>query len=156
MCRRAGFLDTLRRRFYHRDTRKIACKVFRMLTLEARIMLFTRTDFRRTIWGGILILALLVLPLARAEEQKILTSGAQPVQILEAFEAVVAEPEQFGMPKDNLDEWMLRWAALDPMKDVTAKLQQALGEGYLTRKSNPEFIKHEIERLSVNERARAG
>jgi hypothetical protein len=196
-------------------------------------MLFTRSDSRRTIWGGILILALLVLPLsgitaradepvggappapspapapapeatpapaaatpapppttpppeataapapapakdlktsvrdfwhygkvarydlANAEGQKILASGAQPVQILEAFEAVVAEPEQFGMPKDNLDEWMLRWAALDAMKDVTAKLQAMLNEGYLTRKSNPDFIKHEIERLSVNERARA-
>jgi hypothetical protein len=50
---------------------------------------------------------------------------------------------------------MLRWAALDAMKDVTAKLQAMLNEGYLTRKSNPDFIKHEIERLSVNERARA-
>src|SRR5437762_557527 len=66
MCRRSGFLDTHNRRFYHRDTRKIACKVFRMLTLEASTMLFTRTDSRRSIWGGILILAMLVLPLSGA------------------------------------------------------------------------------------------
>jgi hypothetical protein len=79
MCGKSGFLDTLRRRFYHRHTRKIACKVFRMLTLEASTMLFTRSDSRRTIWGGILILALLVLPLsgitARADEP---VGGAPP------------------------------------------------------------------------------
>src|SRR3954469_12022596 len=78
MCRRAGFLDTPCPRFYHRDTRKIACKVCRMLTLEASTMLF-RTDSRRMFWGGILILATLVLPLssitARADEP---VGGAPP------------------------------------------------------------------------------
>ena len=75
--------------------------------------------------------------------------------MLEAFEQTVAEPEQFGMPVDNLDEWMIRWAALDAMKDVTVKIQDVLNQGYLTRKSDPAFIQHEIERLSVNERGRA-
>jgi hypothetical protein len=93
--------------------------------------------------------------LASAEGQKILSSGAQPVEILQAFEQTVAEPEQFGMPADNLDEWMIRWGNIDQMKDVTAKLQDTLNQGYLTRKSDPAFITHELERLSVNERGRA-
>src|SRR4051794_19442167 len=72
MCRKGGFLDTPYARFYHRETRKIACKVFRMLTLEASTMLFTRSGYGHLIRRGILILAVLGLPLmgfiARADE----------------------------------------------------------------------------------------
>ncbi len=231
MSRKAGFLDTFASVFYHRAARNSACKVFRMLTLEAITMLSHHPDFPRaksvrtmilaaamSLSGMTLISAQADEPagavaapatpapaapataapaseapatpapapadataapaastdlkqsvadfwhygkvarydLANVEAQKILASGSQPVQVLEAFEAVVAEPEQFGMPKDNLDEWMLRWAALPDMKDSTAKLQAVLNEGYLTRKSDTTSIKQQIERLSVNERARAG
>jgi HEAT repeat protein len=93
--------------------------------------------------------------LAAASGQQILASGADPVQVLEAFEKVVQEPMQFGGQKDNMDEWMLRWAQLEPMKDVTTKLQAVINEGYLSRKSNADFIRMQIERLSINQRAKA-
>src|SRR4051794_35292850 len=66
MSRVPGFLDSLRARFYHRRTRKIAHKVFRMLTLEARTMFFTRACLSREIRRGILLLAALALPLMAA------------------------------------------------------------------------------------------
>jgi hypothetical protein len=92
--------------------------------------------------------------LANIEGQKILSSGAQPREVLEAFEKMLdSQTTALNRQKDNLDEWMLRWANLDAMKDITAKIQDVLNQGYLTRKSDPDFIKHEIERLSVNQRA---
>ena len=91
--------------------------------------------------------------LANIEGQKILNSGAQPREVLEAFDKMLDSQSTLNRQKDNLDEWMLRWANLDAMKDITLKIQDVLNQGYLTRKSDPDFIRHEIERLSINQRA---
>lgn len=87
--------------------------------------------------------------LAAAEGQKIVDSGADAAAILAAFEDVSSSR------KDNLDQWLLRWAGVEQMKPVISSLQGKLNEGYLARKSDPNFIKQNIERLGVNERGYA-
>ncbi|MGH7178420.1 MAG: HEAT repeat domain-containing protein [Tepidisphaeraceae bacterium] len=85
--------------------------------------------------------------LAVYEAQKILASGAEPLEVLKAFEAVTAER------KDNLDEWLLRWQAIEPMADVTGQIVKVLNHGRYARRSDPTYIKNNIERLVTNERA---
>ena len=92
--------------------------------------------------------------LANISGQKILAANAEPVKVVEAFEQMIAEQQAYTQQHDNLDEWMLRWSNLPQMHDITAKIQDVMNQGYLSRKSDPDFIKHQIERLSVNERAR--
>jgi hypothetical protein len=85
--------------------------------------------------------------LATAEGQKLLSSGAQPQEILEAFESVTSER------KDNLDAWMQRWLAVPQMQDVTNKLVDVQAQGYRARAGNPTFIEQHVQRLANGERA---
>ncbi len=85
--------------------------------------------------------------LAAAEGKKILDAKPDPETVLSTFEAVAAER------KDNLDQWLLRWQGVDPMKDVTTQIVQLVSEGYRARRSSPAFIKEQLDRLGVNERA---
>ena len=85
--------------------------------------------------------------LAVAEGNKILGAGAQPQDVLAAFELAATDR------KDNLDQWLLRWQNLDPMKDVTNKLVVVLNDGYNSRSGDPNAIKTNIDRLSHGERA---
>ncbi|WP_428939887.1 hypothetical protein [Fontivita pretiosa] len=84
--------------------------------------------------------------LAAAEGQKVLASTATPLELLQTFEAVAAER------KDNLDEWLLRWHGIEPMKDVTKQIIDKLAEGYRARRADPKFILEQISRLSSGER----
>jgi hypothetical protein len=85
--------------------------------------------------------------LAAAEGQKILESKDNPVAILETFEKVAASH------KDNMDQWLLRWQGVDPMRDVSVQIINVINEGYRTRRADPVFIESSIKRLSTNERA---
>lgn len=88
--------------------------------------------------------------LAVPEGQKILdmaASGTDPERILEAFEAIAAERQ------DNIDQWLIRWSAIDSMKDVTGKMIDVVAGGYRARRSSPKFINDQLSRLSINERA---
>lgn len=87
--------------------------------------------------------------LASAEAQKILDAPVEPVVVLTAFEQV-AESR-----RDNLDQWMIRFAGIEGLKDATARLQEKISAGHVARRSNPAAIREHIERLSVNERAYA-
>jgi hypothetical protein len=87
--------------------------------------------------------------LASAEAQKVVDAAVDPVVVLTAFEQV-AEAR-----KDNLDQWMIRFAGIEGLKDATAKLQEKISAGHIARRSDPAAIRQHIERLSVNERAYA-
>lgn len=87
--------------------------------------------------------------LATAEGQKIIDSAAEPTAILAAFEDVAATR------KDNLDQWLLRWSGVEAMRPITSQLMDKLNAGYLARRSDPKFIKENIEKLGVNERGYA-
>lgn len=90
--------------------------------------------------------------LANAEGQRILASGAEPVQVLEAFEKVVQQRERNAAA---LDRWMLRFQSIDETKEVASQIQKVLQEGSYARRSMPEYIRQNIERLSTNERGYA-
>jgi len=96
--------------------------------------------------------------LAADAGQKILDSGADAAAILMSFEAVTARHN------DTIDTWMLRWKSLplsdavdrpsvQAMRQVTAKLDDLIGQGYATRRSDPNFIRQTIYEMSTGERA---
>lgn len=85
--------------------------------------------------------------LASAAGAKIVGSGADPAEVLKAFETTASDR------KDNLDQWLLRFQSIDPMKDVTGQIVDLLNKGRYTRRGDPEVIKQNIERLATNERA---
>lgn len=85
--------------------------------------------------------------LATAEAEKILAANADPQSVLVALEQVSSERQ------DSLDEWLLRWQGVDQMRDVATKVNAVVADGYRARRSSPEFIKEQISRLFVNDRA---
>jgi hypothetical protein len=85
--------------------------------------------------------------LAVAEGQKLLDSGASSLQILEALEAAAADR------RDPLDDTLYKWLNVESMKDVTGKLITKVKEGQLSRHTDRAWIKKQIARLAVNERA---
>jgi hypothetical protein len=86
-------------------------------------------------------------PLAAEAGQKVLSAGAQPAEVLAAFEKVASERG------DNLYETLYRWLNVEPMRDTTQKLINTLKQGEQGRYSDPKWIAQQIERLAVNERA---
>lgn len=85
--------------------------------------------------------------LAVANAQQVLGSGADPADILAAFEQTSSQR------KDNLDQWLLRWQNVPAMQEVTTQLINTLEQGRRGRSANPVFIRQNIERLSGGERA---
>jgi HEAT repeat protein len=98
---------------------------------------------------------------------KILSGGADAPAILTAFEATAAKHN------DVLDKWVLRWralpqisddavkanpglaadkAAIDSMKDVTAKLIDKINQGYEARRSDPQYMHDTIVAMSKGAR----
>ncbi|HSV16526.1 MAG TPA: hypothetical protein VLI90_19845, partial [Tepidisphaeraceae bacterium] len=84
--------------------------------------------------------------IASAEGQHILSLNADPQQLLSTFESVAQAHH------DNLDQWLLRWQGVDPMKDVTTQLANALGKGHNARRNDPKYIEENIKTLATNER----
>ena len=96
--------------------------------------------------------------LAADAGKKILDCGADASAILTSFEMVAARHN------DMIDTWMLRWkslpvseagdrAAVQAMRQVTAKLDDVIAQGYAARRSDPNFIRQTIYEMSVGERA---
>ncbi len=96
--------------------------------------------------------------LAADAGQKILDSGSDTSAILMSFEAVA------GRHNDNIDTWMLRWksipvsdavdrAAAQSMRQVTAKLNDAINDGYAARRSDPNYILQTVIEMSNGSRA---
>jgi hypothetical protein len=96
--------------------------------------------------------------LAADAGQKILDSGADAGAILMSFEAVAARHN------DTIDIWMLRWKSLpisdavnriaaQSMRQVAAKLDDIIAQGYAARRSDPNFIRQTIYEMSTGERA---
>lgn len=90
--------------------------------------------------------------LANAKGQEIVSAGAEPVKVLEAFEKVVSEREK---EPGALDKWMLRFQSTPELTDTAAQVAKVIQEGHYARRSSPEYIKANIERLHTNERAYA-
>jgi hypothetical protein len=86
--------------------------------------------------------------LASAEGQKIVAAGADPEAVLSAFEQVAAEHQD----AQRMDDWLLRWQGIDAMRDVTSQVAKLVAEGYRARRSSPNFMHEQIERLNSGER----
>lgn len=84
--------------------------------------------------------------LASAKADEILSAGATPTQVLEAFEKVSADRG------DKLDEWLIRWQGVDDLKDKAAELAKVVNEGRFERRANPEHIIKQINRLAAGDR----
>lgn len=84
--------------------------------------------------------------LAAAEAKKIVESGADPEMVLRAFEQVSTARN------DNLDQWLLRWQGVEQMRETTVPVIKLVAEGYRARRSSPDFIRGQIERLNLGER----
>lgn len=84
--------------------------------------------------------------LAAIKADEILSSGASPSQILQAFEKVA------GDRGDKLDEWMIRWQGVDSIKDKATELAKRINEGRFERRSNPDHIIEQVKRLSGGDR----
>jgi hypothetical protein len=84
--------------------------------------------------------------LAVAAGQQILGAGADPAEVLKAFEEVAASR------KDTLEQWLLRWQGVPDMRDVTTQIINLLEQGRRGRAQDANFIEQYIGRLSAGER----
>lgn len=84
--------------------------------------------------------------IAAAEAQHILAQNTDPQQLLTLFEQTARSHH------DNLDQWLLRWQGVEPLRDVATQLGNALGKGHGARRSDPKFIEEHIKTLATNER----
>jgi hypothetical protein len=66
--------------------------------------------------------------------------------VLLAFEQTAADR------KDNLDEWILRFQQVDATRQTTEQIINVLNKGRYTRRSDPNFIMQNIERLTTSSR----
>ena len=85
--------------------------------------------------------------LASQAGEQALAAGAQPKEMLDAFEKVARARG------DNLFETLYRWINVPPMRDTTQKLINALKQGQAGVYQDPKWISGQIERLIVNQRA---
>lgn len=84
--------------------------------------------------------------LATAKADEILSAGATPAKVLEAFEQVAT------LRNDNLDQWMIRWQGVEALKEKAAALSKVINEGRFERRANPEHIIKQINRLAAGDR----
>ena len=97
-----------------------------------------------------------VMTWRRRLANKVLARTGQPLncKILDAFEYTALLEH-----KDELDDWMLRWEGVDTggMKGVVVKLVRtclkARAASHAAADKEPKWIKQNIEKLGLNERA---
>ena len=89
---------------------------------------------------------------AAQKGQAILDAGAEPQQVLKAFETVVLQRAATRGDLSDLDAELVRWQSVDDaqMTDVTGKIDELLNKGRYTVREDPGFITSQIERLGVN------
>ena len=85
--------------------------------------------------------------LAATSANALVASNPDPAAVLAAFEAVASERH------DNLDDWLLRFQNIEQTRQPTEQVIQLLNKGRYTRRSEPQWIRSQIDRLNVNERA---
>ena len=96
--------------------------------------------------------------LAADAGQKILDSGSDNSAILMSFEAVASRHN------DTIDTWMLRWKSIpvsdavdrpaaQSMRQVTAKLNDVINDGYAARRTDPNYILQTVIAMSEGSRA---
>lgn len=93
--------------------------------------------------------------LANAAAAKIAAANAEPLAVLKAFEDLVSDKNR-RLPQERrveLYERMLAWQRIPQLKDSSAQLLSVFNKAKQTRRADASFIKQNIERLSVNERA---
>ena len=84
--------------------------------------------------------------LAAASAQRVLNSGAKPAEIRDAFEEVARRR------RGDVDEMLLRWQQVDPLRDVTVQIIKVLNAGRSERVLDQAFIDQQIKRLATGER----
>src|SRR5207253_1641934 len=78
-------------------------------------------------------------------------SGANPADVLAAFEAAAAKrPGQAGTG-DDLTQYMVRFESIPELAESAKAIQKILVEGRYSRRSDANFITQNIERLIVNQ-----
>ncbi len=82
---------------------------------------------------------------ALAKGQAVLDAGEDPLTVLAAFEAIAKAGN------DDLDQWMLRFRNVPAITEVSNNLAKVLADGRFARRSDPEFITANIDRLIKNE-----
>jgi hypothetical protein len=82
---------------------------------------------------------------ALAKGQAVLDAGEDPLVVLAAFEAIAKAGN------DDLDQWMLRFRNVPAITEVSNNLAKVLADGRFARRSDPEFITANIDRLIRNE-----
>lgn len=88
---------------------------------------------------------------ANARAQSIINSGANPSDVLSAFESAAAKrPGQTGSG-DDLTQYMVRFESTPELAESAKALQKILVEGRYARRADAGFITQNIERLIVNQ-----
>ena len=82
---------------------------------------------------------------AKAKATAILAAGAEPLALLSSFESASAARG------DDLSQWMLRFENVAEIKETASALQKSLTDGRFARRSDPNFIDSQIQRLNVNQ-----
>jgi hypothetical protein len=80
--------------------------------------------------------------LATAAGQQIIAAKDKPQDILENFERVAQERG------DDLDQWIIRWQGIEPLKAQANQIMGLLNEGRRARRANPAYIEENIKRLN--------
>ena len=86
--------------------------------------------------------------LAAAEGNKIVGSGAQPLDVLVAFEQVAAEHQDAA----RMDQLLIHFRDVPELKDITTQIIGMVSDGYRARRSDPE-IHHRTHRPAHRRRA---
>jgi CheY-like chemotaxis protein len=76
--------------------------------------------------------------------KNLLAMGAAPGDVLLAFEDVARSR------REDLDAYLLRFQNTKELAEVTGEIQKFVAQGRFERRSNPAFIKAQIERLIVS------
>jgi hypothetical protein len=84
--------------------------------------------------------------MSAAAGQRILAAGAKPSDVRDAFEQVARRRRL------NVDDSLLRFQQIDPLRDVTTKIIQLINQGRSEQVMDPAFIEEQIKRLAAGER----
>ena len=89
---------------------------------------------------------------AAQKGRAVLDAGAEPQQVLKAFETVVLERAGRRGDLSNLDAELIRWQSVDnaAMVEVTSEIDALLNDARYAIRQDPTFITSQIERLRVN------
>ncbi len=82
---------------------------------------------------------------AKVKADAIIAAGSEPLVLLTSFEKVASARG------DDLTQWMLRYESVAAIKEQAGAIQKTLADGRFARRSDPNFIDQQIQRLNVNQ-----